>query len=335
MSKSGLFAHFGSKEELQLATVDHAASVFVEEVIAPAREAPKGIARVWALCDHMIGYSERQVFPGGCFFASAAFEFNHRPGPVRDHIRDNLGSWMSYLEHAVEQAQDLGELDGACRPASSRSSSTRSRRLPTASTSSSATTRSSTGHAARFAGASNRFVRSRPDPARAAPGSRAGRGLPRRAGPRPRSRARRADRRRRRLELQLPARARRRPLRPAPPAAAAAAALGARHGARGAAPARARQAGHPRAADRRRRRGRVRARRAVLRHGVRRGHRRPGRAAARPRRRRGAPRGDRSTSSTTWWTSTPSTSMRPTCSRSSGRAATSSARCAAGSSSGA
>jgi AcrR family transcriptional regulator len=111
MSKSGLFAHFGSKEELQLATVDHAATVFVEEVIAPAREAPKGIARVWALCDHMIGYSERQVFPGGCFFASAAFEFNHRPGPVRDHIRDNLGSWMSYLEHAVEQAQDIGELD--------------------------------------------------------------------------------------------------------------------------------------------------------------------------------------------------------------------------------
>ncbi|HEU5213712.1 MAG TPA: TetR/AcrR family transcriptional regulator [Gaiellaceae bacterium] len=111
MSKSGLFAHFGSKEDLKLATVDHAASVFVEEVIAPAREAPKGIARVWALCDHMIGYSERQVFPGGCFFASAAFEFNNRPGPVRDAIRDNLASWLSYLEHAVEQAQDLGELD--------------------------------------------------------------------------------------------------------------------------------------------------------------------------------------------------------------------------------
>jgi AcrR family transcriptional regulator len=111
MSKSGLFAHFGSKEELQLATVDHAASVFVEAVIAPAREAPKGIARVWALCDHMIGYMEEQVFPGGCFFASAAFEFNNRPGPVRDQIRNNLASWLSYLEHAVEQAQELGELD--------------------------------------------------------------------------------------------------------------------------------------------------------------------------------------------------------------------------------
>jgi AcrR family transcriptional regulator len=111
MSKSGLFAHFGSKEELQLATVDHAASVFVEAVIAPAREAPKGIARVWALCDHMIGYMEEQVFPGGCFFASAAFEFNNRPGAVRDQIRNNLASWLSYLEHAVEQAQELGELD--------------------------------------------------------------------------------------------------------------------------------------------------------------------------------------------------------------------------------
>lgn len=110
MSKSGLFAHFGSKEELQLATVEHAASVFVEEVIAPAREAPKGMARVWALCDHMIGYSERQVFPGGCFFASASFEFNNRPGPVRDRIRDMLRSWTSYLEHAIEQAQELGEL---------------------------------------------------------------------------------------------------------------------------------------------------------------------------------------------------------------------------------
>ena len=111
MSKSGLFAHFGSKEELQIATVEHAASVVVDEVIAPAREAPKGVARVWALCDHMIDYSERQVFPGGCFFASASFEFNNRPGPVRDRIREMLRSWHSYLEHAVEQAQALGEID--------------------------------------------------------------------------------------------------------------------------------------------------------------------------------------------------------------------------------
>jgi AcrR family transcriptional regulator len=111
MSKSGLFAHFGSKEELQLATVDHAAALFVAEVIAPARSAPRGLARVWALCDNMVDYSERQVFPGGCFFASTSFEFNNKPGPVRDRIEHMLRSWLSYLEHAVEQAQDAGELD--------------------------------------------------------------------------------------------------------------------------------------------------------------------------------------------------------------------------------
>jgi AcrR family transcriptional regulator len=111
MSKSGLFAHFGSKEELQLATVDHAASLFVSEVIDPARSAPKGLARVWALCDHMIDYAERQVFPGGCFCAATSFEFNHRPGPVRDRIEEMIRSWLSYLQHAVEQAQEAGELD--------------------------------------------------------------------------------------------------------------------------------------------------------------------------------------------------------------------------------
>jgi len=111
MSKSGLFAHFGSKEELQLATVDYAATLFVSEVIDPARSAPKGLARIWALCDHMIGYSERQVFPGGCFFAATSFEFNNRPGPVRDRIEEMIRSWLSYLEHAVEQAQEAGELD--------------------------------------------------------------------------------------------------------------------------------------------------------------------------------------------------------------------------------
>jgi AcrR family transcriptional regulator len=111
MSKSGLFAHFGSKEELQLATVDHAAAMFVAEVIAPARAAPRGLARVWALCARMVDYSERQVFPGGCFFACTSFEFNNRPGPVRDRIEEMIRSWLSYLEHAIEQAQEAGELD--------------------------------------------------------------------------------------------------------------------------------------------------------------------------------------------------------------------------------
>jgi hypothetical protein len=58
----------------------------------------------------MIDYAARQVFPGGCFFAAASFEFNRRPGPVRDRIQHMLGTWVSYLEHAVEQAQQSGEL---------------------------------------------------------------------------------------------------------------------------------------------------------------------------------------------------------------------------------
>jgi AcrR family transcriptional regulator len=111
MSKSGLFAHFGSKEELQIATVEHAASIFVREVIEPAGAAPQGLPRVWALCERMIDYDEREVFPGGCFFASASFEFKRRPGPVRDRIQEMLRSWLSYLEHAIARAQEAGELE--------------------------------------------------------------------------------------------------------------------------------------------------------------------------------------------------------------------------------
>jgi AcrR family transcriptional regulator len=107
MSKSGLFAHFGSKEELQLATVDHAAALFVAEVIDPARGAPKGLARIWSLCDHMIGYSERQVFPGGCFFAATSLEMGARPGPVRDRLAavqsDFTALLASFAASAIEQ----------------------------------------------------------------------------------------------------------------------------------------------------------------------------------------------------------------------------------------
>lgn len=111
MSKSGLFAHFGSKEELQLATVDHAAAIFVREVVEPALEAPRGLARVWSLVDGFLDYLERGVFAGGCFFATTSAEFKHRPGPVRDRIAEQLARWKAYLERAVEQARELGEVD--------------------------------------------------------------------------------------------------------------------------------------------------------------------------------------------------------------------------------
>ena len=97
LSKSGLFGHFGSKEELQLAAVDAASAIFVREVIEPALSEPEGAARLRAYCDRWVGYLERKVFSGGCFFAAASTEFDGRPGPVREKLRANQKAWLSEL----------------------------------------------------------------------------------------------------------------------------------------------------------------------------------------------------------------------------------------------
>src|SRR4051812_43429092 len=86
MSKSGLFAHFGSKEELQLATIDTAAAIFDEQVVAPSRAAATGLERLRGLAEHFLGHVEANVFPGGCFFASVLAEVDTHPGPVRDRM---------------------------------------------------------------------------------------------------------------------------------------------------------------------------------------------------------------------------------------------------------
>lgn len=117
MSKSGLFRHFGSKEELQLAVVDTARQIFIDEVVTPARQASSGLARLWALCDAWLAYVEREVFPGGCFFMAAAAEFDNRPGPVRDVIADNMQEWLGYLEHSARRAQEKGEIIPEADPA--------------------------------------------------------------------------------------------------------------------------------------------------------------------------------------------------------------------------
>jgi len=117
MSKSGLFAHFGSKEELQLATVEAARDVFVREVIRPAFEAPKGLARLWGLCDVWLEYVRREVFRGGCFFAAAAAEFDGRPGAVRDRVAAIMKEWLAVLGRSVAEAQSEGQLDPAADPA--------------------------------------------------------------------------------------------------------------------------------------------------------------------------------------------------------------------------
>jgi AcrR family transcriptional regulator len=110
MSKSGLFGHFGSKEDLQMATVAAAREIFIQEVIAPALKAPRGLQRLWALCDYWLNYMEREVFPGGCFFMSTSFEFDHRPGPVKEAIVANMREWLNYLTVATQMAQTQGEI---------------------------------------------------------------------------------------------------------------------------------------------------------------------------------------------------------------------------------
>jgi AcrR family transcriptional regulator len=112
MSKSGLFGHFGSKEELQLATIDEAGRRFVREVVEPALEAEKGSARLRALCDRYLSYLERRVFPGGCFWAAATIEFDGKPGPVRDRLRDAVAAWVGELERqaGVAGARDPAQL---------------------------------------------------------------------------------------------------------------------------------------------------------------------------------------------------------------------------------
>ena len=113
MSKSGLYAHFKSKEELQLATIDTASEIFAAEVVEPAAAAPAGLARVWALSNEFLAHLERGVFPGGCFFASVAAEIDTRPGRVRDRIVEFIEGWVGELLQAVKDAQAAGEIDPA------------------------------------------------------------------------------------------------------------------------------------------------------------------------------------------------------------------------------
>lgn len=115
MSKSGLFAHFGSKESLQLAAIEEARRRYFREVIEPALATRSGITRLYALCEAFLSYVERSVFVGGCFFASAMAEFDAKgPSPVRDRIVDCQEQWMTTLERAAEGARASGELRDDC-----------------------------------------------------------------------------------------------------------------------------------------------------------------------------------------------------------------------------
>src|SRR6516164_4506057 len=98
MSKSGLVGRFGSKEQLQLATLEQAANIFRRTVYAPASAAPPGLARLNAICDTWVAYLGRPPFRGGCFLTTAMVEFDARPGPVNDAVRGVMRRWLALLE---------------------------------------------------------------------------------------------------------------------------------------------------------------------------------------------------------------------------------------------
>ncbi|MGF1493877.1 MAG: TetR/AcrR family transcriptional regulator [Microcoleaceae cyanobacterium] len=110
MSKSGLFAHFGSKEELQLATIEAARAYVVKTVVRPALRTPKGLQRLQRLCEAWLNYTEDNLFPGGCFFAMTAVEFKSRPGTVRDRLAAIMQERLQTFARLIQDAQRSGEL---------------------------------------------------------------------------------------------------------------------------------------------------------------------------------------------------------------------------------
>jgi len=116
MSKSGLFAHFGSKEELQLSTLRAARRVFADEAVTPALDAEPGIDRLLALVSAWLGYVGGDTFEGGCVFMEAAAEFDNRPGAVRELVAETMAMWLALLTEQARHAVGHGELRAGSDP---------------------------------------------------------------------------------------------------------------------------------------------------------------------------------------------------------------------------
>ncbi|WP_035801934.1 TetR/AcrR family transcriptional regulator [Kitasatospora mediocidica] len=110
LSKSGVFALFGSKEELQLATVRAAQRIYLDQVVVPVRELPAGVGQVWELCRRWLEYSRTRVFAGGCFFYAVGAEFDAQPGRVRDALAAGSLAWRQTVLEFLESALTAGEL---------------------------------------------------------------------------------------------------------------------------------------------------------------------------------------------------------------------------------
>lgn len=108
MSKSGLFAHFESKENLQLEVLRTGVGHFIDTVVAPSLRQPRGEPRVRALFDNWFDWSSQSTLPGGCLFISAASEFDDQPGAIREYLVATQRDWLATLSHAAEIAVNEG-----------------------------------------------------------------------------------------------------------------------------------------------------------------------------------------------------------------------------------
>ena len=110
MSKSGLYAHFGSKEELQLATIETAVEIYNREIVEPALAVQPGRERVLRLCDAFFDFVGSGDFPGGCFFVYTSVDPANRREPVRKRLADEQRAWLAFIEQLVGEAVAVGQL---------------------------------------------------------------------------------------------------------------------------------------------------------------------------------------------------------------------------------
>lgn len=110
VSKSGVYAHFGSKEQLQLETIRAAQEILEREVIAPTMQMPPGLERLQALCESYLSYVERLVFPGGCFFSALLAEMDARTGRFHEMAQQGAKEWWGLIRSLAAEAQDKGEI---------------------------------------------------------------------------------------------------------------------------------------------------------------------------------------------------------------------------------
>ena len=117
MRKSSVFSLFGSKRDLQRATLEAAVGQFREEVWEPVAGEPPGLPRLLALCESWLDYHQCEVMPGGCFLTTATIEYDARPGPLRDAVAETMERWLGVLEREAATAIEAGDLPADTDPA--------------------------------------------------------------------------------------------------------------------------------------------------------------------------------------------------------------------------